>query len=502
MPNSTIEARGMTLHRRTARGLMALAVASIFKYGIQFVRMAILARLLAPSDFGAMGLGLFVVGAFETVLALGPDKYLVQKRELEPSLIGTAWALRIAIGMAICIATILIAPAYAKLVAEPQVVELLCIIAVASALKGLKSPGTMLAERELKFSTLARFETSIATLEFGFVLAFALMNKGALALAYSLLATACVEVATSYWVFPFSQKPALGHKALKELLGIGGRFLVISIGSFVMVQGDNLIVGSLLGSASLGQYIMAYRLSELPLQITAQVTGRVALSAFSRVQHDVAQRTKDFLSMFELQLDLLVFTGMGLVTLADSAVGTLFGANWTAAVPCLRALGIVVFWRGLSNLIAPFLIANGHYNFAASIKVVETAVFVAGVSVGAAFYGIVGAALGAGLGYFVAGCIRLLYVIRKASVPAKSIGKIVAQTLVCAIPGGTGALSCDIFLPYSPMLRMTLGAVVLMTGTVLMTITFRRNAISRLRQALTLLKSTPSTDSANTSPHQ
>ncbi len=495
--NSSISTN-KTLRAVTARGVIALGISTITKYALQLIRMVILARLLAPSDFGIMGLGLIVIGGMEILVALGPDKYLIQKKELDANLIGTAWTLRMLLGLLIGLAAMAVAPIYAELSKETEVGNVLTIIALSSVVKGMKSPGAVLAERDLKFRKIAAFDIGLTMLELLVVVSLAMIFGNVLALAWGVVITAFVETLFSFWIFPIDFRPSWQRESLQELLKVGSSFVIISIGSFIMVQGDNLIVGTFLGTALLGQYIVAYRLCELPMQLTLQITGRAAYSAFCSVQTDIPRRTRWFLSMFELQLAMLIPAGLGIVVMANSIVFTIYGSGWEPAIPCLRALGLVVFGRGLSNLIAPFLIANGHYAFTARVKVIETVVFLMAVYYGVSGAGLVGAALGAGFGYFVAGMVRVHYLVQVVKIPATAIFKQIAVAILTVLPGAVGGLFCDVWLDALPPVRLVIGLTVLMVGYAVPIIFFRRNLLRVFLESLNSMKATPIPNEVNT----
>ncbi len=482
-------ASGGTLRNRTARGVLALGFSTVMKYGLQLARMFILARLLSPKDFGVIGLSLIVINGLEIFAALGPDKYIIQKSKLDSKLVGTAWYLRAILGLIIAIFAMALAPIYAGFSNEPEVEAVLCIIAFASIAKGLKSPGLVLAERELKFKKIAIFDTVIASLELGIVSYLASSFGNVLALAWALVISSTIETVASFFVFSISERLSWHKESLWELINVGGAFIIVAIGSFIMIQGDNFMVGKIAGVTLLGYYMVAYRLCELPMNLTLQITGRAAYSAFCNVQNDIARRTYWFLAVFELQLALLIPASLAVIALANSLILTIYGSGWEAAVPCLRALGLVVFGRSLSNLIAPFLLANGHYRFTAKIKIIETLFFLLGVYIGIIEMGLVGAALGAGFGYIVAALFRLYYLVDVGQVPVSELVKRLLVAIACTLPGAVGALGCDIVLVGSPLFRLSLGLawfVACYTSTILL---FRKKLITLFVESFRSVKS-------------
>ena len=92
--------------------------------------------------------------------------------------------------------------------------------------------------------------------------------------------SAAGEVLLSYALFGFGAQLKVDWTAFSELFGVGRHFLVIGICSYAMIQGDNLIVGAMLGTTMLGYYLIAYKLVDLPLRLAFQVTNRVGFKAY------------------------------------------------------------------------------------------------------------------------------------------------------------------------------------------------------------------------------
>ena len=59
--------------------------------GFSFVKIIILARILAPDDFGIMGIALFSMVALETFFGTGFYGALIQKKEDISSYLDSAW---------------------------------------------------------------------------------------------------------------------------------------------------------------------------------------------------------------------------------------------------------------------------------------------------------------------------------------------------------------------------------------------------------------------------
>lgn len=479
------------LRAKASRGVVALALKTFGKHGLGVIRLAVVARLLGPADFGLFAIATALLRGLEVVASLGPDQYLIQRKTVDPAFLGTAWVLRAALGVGICLLAVLAAPVYAAAAKQPEAAAVVAIVALRSFVRGFRSTGTLLAEREVRFGRLAVFEVTVSLVETVVVIALALWLRDVSALAWGLVATAAAEVALSYLLFRAPFRPSFHREVVRDVLSAGKHFFVISLGSFVMVQADNLIVGVLLGPTLLGFYVVAYRLCDVPIALTFQVTNRVALPVFSRVQDDPVRKREGFVVMADLQNAVLIPVTVCTVTLADVFVPALYGDGWEPAVSVTRALALVMLGRGFAHIVAPFLVANNHFAFASRSKVLEVVAFIVGVTVGASIFGNDGAALGAGLGYVVTAIQRAFYIFAREQIHPRDIVGPVLAALGCSLPAAAVAAACARVIPLPPVVVALLCLVVF--GAVYASLTFalRPRARKRVLDALGALRGRP-----------
>ncbi len=410
------------LEDRTRRAVGFLGLTGGFTWLVGLARLAILARLLAPESFGVFALALVLVRAFEVVTGFGVDRYLIQKDRLDRELVTGAWALNLARGALVAGGTWAGAPLYAGLLGAGDHVAVFRIVALVPLLHGVVNPVRFLAERRLLFGRIAAYEAAGATFGALITVGLAVWLGDVRALAWGLVAAAGLGSALSYLVFPRPEPAALRWARVVELLDVGRTFVVLSVGSFLMTQGDNLLVGKVLGADSLGLYVLAYKLAEMPVQIYGRITNRVALPMFSRLQADPGRAAELLGRWADAQLLLLMPVAAAWVALPDLLVTGLYGARWAPAAPVLQALVVVTLGRGISHIFAPYILAVGEYGFSARVKGIEVAVFLVATWLGAVQGGMVGAALGAGLGYLVAAAARLGFVIRRGDLTGRAWG--------------------------------------------------------------------------------
>lgn len=88
------------LSKRVVRGGIWVFALRITNRGLGFIRTIILARLLAPHDFGLLGIAMLAIATLETFSQTGFQASLIQKKENIKSYLDTAWTVSTIKGVA------------------------------------------------------------------------------------------------------------------------------------------------------------------------------------------------------------------------------------------------------------------------------------------------------------------------------------------------------------------------------------------------------------------
>ena len=254
--------------------------------GMRFLRLAILARLLDKEAFGVFALVTVMLRALEMLTDVGPQRYLIQKTDASEDEMHATWVISAGRGLLLAAAMYVVSPFYASAVDADGFVQVFQLAALTSIGVGLINPRRYMAERELRYGGVAAYETASAALDVIVTIALAWWLRDVRALVGGMVVAAPASAVLSYFVFDLPGRPRFQLGAVKEMLSVGRWFVVISVGTFIMSQGDNLLVGKVLGAEALGVYVLAYRLASLPVPLYGKITNRVALPLFSRIQHD------------------------------------------------------------------------------------------------------------------------------------------------------------------------------------------------------------------------
>ncbi len=333
--------------RKVVRGGAWVFVTRALVQLIAFVRTIVLARLLAPNDFGLFGIALLMLSMFSAFSQTGFRQALIQKKENTDLYLNTAWTLGVIRGGLIAIVLFFGAPYVSVFFEAPAAAPILRIIGLAIILEGLTNVAVVYFEKELQFHKYFVYQLTGVIVDLTVAVSAAFILRSAWALIFGYLAGALTRCVISYVIDPYRPKISFEIDRAKELFGFGKWVLGSSILAFLILHGDDIFVGRLLGATALGLYQMAYLISNLPATEITNIVAQVTFPAYSKMQDDIPRLRDNYWKILNITT-FLSFPATGLIfVLAPDFTRIFLGEKWMPMVPAIQVL---VWWGGIRSM--------------------------------------------------------------------------------------------------------------------------------------------------------
>jgi O-antigen/teichoic acid export membrane protein len=378
--NATFSAEG--LRRAVRHGSRRTLVAQIGSHVVSLIVLASLYHLIAPRDFGLMGMVLPVIMFLRIFTSLGMNIATVQSRELTPALVSTLFWAHLALGFATALAAVVIAPAVAWFYGEPDVTTVTMALSATSIASALGLQHIALLERNLRLGSAAvsRLVGQFA----GGVLAIgmAAAGYGVWALIVQQYVELVALAAVAWCLEPWRPLRPRDGEPVGGTLRFGGYFTASQIVLHLLANIDKILVGFLLGREALGFYSQAFTVMMKPVVVLTTPLSSVMLPALSRSVHDQPHYAQIVLA-FQRLLAVAGFpAGVGLMVVARDTMVVLGGEKWAPAGPLLTALAAVILVQGFIMMAGSIFISAGHWRAMLIGLLVMLLVLVPGVLVG------------------------------------------------------------------------------------------------------------------------
>ena len=302
----------------------------------------VLARLLAPSEFGLVA----AVVVFLSFIELGSDlgmkaTVVYEQEEGVTARVQSAFTVNLIIAVVLTGVAVLCAPLVASFFGAEEHVELFRLGALSLLFVGLGNIHDALLLREMDFKrrTVPQIVRAAVRAVVSIGLAFA--GYGAESLVIGLLVGSAAWTLAQWILSPLRPTFELDLGIVRGMAAYGGAASLLEVLSVANARADAAIVGRVLGGQALGLYTIAFRVPELAIETVAWNTSQVAFPALSRKraidQGDLARSTMRLLR-FQALYALPVAAGLAMV--ATPLIVVLFSSKWAAAGGVAAAIAV------------------------------------------------------------------------------------------------------------------------------------------------------------------
>lgn len=300
----------------------------------------VLARLVAPDEFGLVALASLALTLLGFVKDLGLGGTVIVRQDLDRRALGTVLTLMVVVSALLGVVAAGLAPLLADFFGEPRLDGVIYVMATLLLISGFSSFYEVLLQREMEFKRrfAALIGQSIVTTAVSIPLAAA--GAGVWSLVAGQIAGLAAFGVLAFALAPYRVRPAFERAIVPSLFGAGSGFLLQNVSIFARQNADYVVVGRAFGAAPVGFYSMAYRLGDLTYWAIADPVARVTFPSFARTRSGGGEVRGSFLTV--LRLVVLVSCPLGVILSGAAAPFTeaLFGARWEPMIGPLAVLGI------------------------------------------------------------------------------------------------------------------------------------------------------------------
>lgn len=336
-----LQSKIMSLKQQTLSGIEWSAGSKIAKGILQFIIAVILIRLLAPKDFGLVGMIMVFTGFAGLFSELGLGAALIQKKEIEEHHLSSIFWLNIATGIILTAVVGVIAPVIATFYNEPQLTMLTLVLSATFFIGSFDIVQKAILIRSMNFRILAIVETSAMLIAGICAILLAYLGFGVWSLVWQAIISTTAGVIILWSLSDWKPSLKFNKDAAKELVGFSGNLLGFNIFGYWARNIDDLLVGKVIGSIGLGIYNRAYHLMLIPLSLISSTLGQVMFPSLSLIQDDKVRVKHIYLRTIAVIAMISFPLMMGLMVVADSFVLVLFGLKWVDVIPILRIFCLI-----------------------------------------------------------------------------------------------------------------------------------------------------------------
>ena len=339
----------MGYFKDTLKGLSWMTALRGFTRGLAVLKIAILARILSPAQFGNYAIALLVLGLLEILTETGINVFLIQEKDDTVSYLDSAWVVSIIRGILITLIILGTAPLVVYFFNTPQVLHLLYLVAGVAFIRGFINPMEVTYQKKLKFKNEFLFQAFLYLVDAGAAVAIGVVTHSESAMIISMILAACSEVVLSFILFKDRPKIAFEREKFLKVIHSGKWITGAGIFSYIFQNIDNVTVGKLLGTTSLGFYQQAYSISTLPVSEVGQIFNKVTFPVFVGISEDGERLKKAFFKTLGVIVALVIPFAVIILFFSRPIILIVLGEKWLAIEPVLKILAVFGVLKSILN---------------------------------------------------------------------------------------------------------------------------------------------------------
>jgi polysaccharide transporter, PST family len=328
---------GAELRRLAVRGAGVTVFAQGTLLVVSMAATIILARLLAPADFGVVAM----VATFSLLLTTfaGFTEAVLQWKEIDRFLASNLFWISVGIGVLLTIGFAASGPLMAWFYGDPRVVAIAVALSLQIFLTSISIVHQALLQRAMLFSLVAANDivARAASVVVSIFLAFA--GWGYWALVGGIIALPLSRTIGAWylcrWMPGLPRRTPGTGTMMRYVANVYSRFSV----SYFARNMDNLLVGWRFGAQPLGFYKKAYDLFAMPAALVVSPLTSVAVSALSRVKENPEQYKRYFFGALTVTAFLGMAVGADLTLIGRDLIRLLLGPGWEQSGRIFTFLG-------------------------------------------------------------------------------------------------------------------------------------------------------------------
>ena len=312
---------------------------------VTFIVSIVLARLLAPEDYGTIAL----VTVFTTILQVFVDSglgtALIQKKDADDLDFCSVFYFNFFVCIVLYIGMFLAAPIIAGFYGDSSLIPIIRVISLTIVISGVKGIQQSYVSRNMLFKRFffATLGGTIFSAFLGIGLAYA--GFGVWAIVAQQLSNTAIDTLILWITVKWRPKKMFSWNRLKGLLSFGWKLLVSSLLDTVYNNLRNLIIGKFYSSADLAYYNQGDKFPKIIVTNINSSIDSVLLPTLANEQEHIDRVKSMTRRAIKTSTFIMAPLMMGLAFCATSIVKIVLTDKWLPCVPYLQIFCVTyMFW--------------------------------------------------------------------------------------------------------------------------------------------------------------
>lgn len=355
--------------------------------GITFIFGIILARLVAPYEFGLIAIVSIIIAIAQTIVDSGFSQALIRKKNCTSLDYATVFVYNLALAVIIYCALFFFAEWISVFFGEKKLTFLIKIAGIGLVINAFSLVQRTALVKKMNFRLQAKtaFLGSFISGIIAIILAF--YGYGLLSLLVNIFLSLIINAILISVLGPWKVSLAFDWITFKQLQSFASNLLLAGLIDNLYKNAINFIIGKFFSSTTLGYYNTADQFQSLPSQNISGVIQKVSYPFLSTLQDDQVKFKLAYKRIIGCTMLISFVFMFGMAASAKNLLIVLIGEQWMSSVQYLQLLCFVGMFYPLHALNLNILKVKGRSDLFLRLEVIKKTLVVPIILLGI-FYGI------------------------------------------------------------------------------------------------------------------
>lgn len=397
-----------SLGHQTLKGISWSAVERFSYQGITFLIQLVLARLLAPADYGVVAMLAIFLQIAQVFIDCGFGNALIKKQDCDDTDFSTVFFFNFGTSLLLYLVLFFTAPLIAAFYETPLLVPVLRVLALTLLFNAVSivQQTKLIKKVDFRSQSIVTLTSAIISGTVGIICAY--RGMGPWALVVQQLLNSILRSIILLIIVRWTPRLVFSGKSFRYVFDFGSKLLVSTLIDVIYKNLYKLVIGKKFSDADLGYYTKSEEFAIFPSTNVANIISRVCLPILSKIQDDNERLSSAYRSLIRYA-SLLIFPMMiGLLAVSHPFIITFLKEPWEPAVPILRILCLDWMLDFICVINLNLLMVKGRTDLILRLQIVKKAIAITILFLSIP-YGVIGMCWGRVLYSVIAVCINTYY---------------------------------------------------------------------------------------------
>lgn len=364
------------LKDKTVRGVIWSSVERFSVQGIQFLVMLVIARILAPRDYGLIGMLAIFLAVSQALIDSGFSQALIRKQDRTESDNSTVFFFNIVVSSLLYVILFLLAPWVSDFYNEPQLTLLMRVLCLVIIINSFAVVQRASLTASINFKVQAKASLIAAIISGGLGVYLAISGYGVWTLVCQQVLSALINVILLWWYSKWRPRLLYSWRSFRELFSFGSKILAVGLIDTIYNNMYQIVIGKVFSAASLGYYSRAQHFAEMPSSNVTGILQRVTYPVLCTMQDDDDKLRANYRKLLRVSAFVIFPMMCLLASVAHPLTCLLIGEKWDFAATLLVPLCFSLMWYPIHAINLNLLQVKGRSDLFLKVEIIKKIIIV------------------------------------------------------------------------------------------------------------------------------